>query len=307
MITETLLFTIVRLRYTKNAVDLLAPDFQPDGKSAADVAAMLTAATTALGAGLALEGQRAAAHETFKAEWGNCHDACVDVFACMRSCYRYLPGPLGSIESTPKDDRTPGRTLARMKALSGVWAGLPNVPGTANPFAVRGITRAAFDASVTAFDTKWQSYTNYRSQVNGDIRVLREQNEQWEEFVSAAVTQGRANYPEGTAGRGFLDAIPSHPATQKPGQAVITSAINREVGLVELAFTAPSATSFQVWHKGPGAGLFTQVAEVLLPGEFQHTGLAAGAHQYQVVGANSRGTGPASATSTVEVEVAAVA
>ena len=49
------------------------------------------------------------------------------------------------------------------------------------------------------------------------------------------------------------------------------------------------------------------MADVLLPGEFTDTGLAAGTYEYYVTGENSRGTGPASASLSVLVAVEAVA
>jgi hypothetical protein len=92
-----------------------------------------------------------------------------------------------------------------------------------------------------------------------------------------------------------------------PAQAVITQAESPDAGEVHLEFTADHATSFQVWHKGPGEAQFVLVAEPLLPGEYDTAGLPVGAHEYQIVGVNSCGEGPASLPSTVNVAAEAVA
>ena len=76
--------------------------------------------------------------------------------------------------------------------------------------------------------------------------TLRSQNDTWDDFVTAALAQGRANYPESTEGRSYIDAIPTQPATQSPGPAVITIATSPAPEAVHLEFDAPHATSFQV-------------------------------------------------------------
>ncbi|MSU62335.1 MAG: hypothetical protein EXS31_08055 [Pedosphaera sp.] len=119
--------------------------------------------------------------------------------------------------------------------------------------------------------------------------ALRAQNDVWEDFVTAALAQGRANFPEGTEGRGYIDAIPTQPATRAPGQAEITVATSPAPTEVHLEFTAPHATSFQVWHKGPNDEGFSQVADVLLPGVYDAIGLSGGEDEYKIIGENSRG------------------
>jgi hypothetical protein len=76
---------------------------------------------------------------------------------------------------------------------------------------------------------------------------------------------------------------------------------------VHLQFDAEHATSFQVWHKGPGEAQFTQVGDSIRPGDYETFGLPAGNHEYKVAGVNSRGEGPASEVASISVAVAAVA
>ena len=91
------------------------------------------------------------------------------------------------------------------------------------------------------------------------------------------------------------------------GPAVIAVGTSPAPQAAHLEFEAPHATSFQVWHKGPGDADFSQVADVLLPGVYDATGLPAGDHQYRIVGENSRGDGEASPVATVSVAMAVAA
>jgi hypothetical protein len=137
--------------------------------------------------------------------------------------------------------------------------------------------------------------------------ALRERDGELSDLVTAALVQGRSIYKEGTTERAYIEAIPSEPSSQAPAQAVITEIESVTPGTVHLEFTADHATSFSVWHKGPGGAQFVKVGETLLPGEFVASGLAAGEHAYQAVGQNSRGDGPASEPGVVNVDAAAVA
>ena len=225
----------------------------------------------------------------------------------MKSCYRNDPGSLAAITRTATDDRTPTDTFKRMQDLAAVWATLPNAPGTNAPLMVRGIDPSEFAGMIAGFDTKWQDYTSLSAQVTSMEGTLRSQNATWDDFVTAALAQGRANYPEGTEGRSYIDAIPTQPATQPPGPATITQAGSPTPETVHLEFDAPHATSFQVWHKGPSDADFSQIADVLLPGVYDANGLPPGAHQYKIIGENSRGDGEASPVATIDVELAVAA
>ena len=160
---------------------------------------------------------------------------------------------------------------------------------------------------ITGLDTKWQTYTNLSAQMTTFEGNVRAQNADWENFLTAALAQGRANFPEGTEDRGYIDAIPTQPATQKPSQAEITLATSPAPQAVHLEFTAAHATSFLVLHKGPNESDFTQVADVLLPGIYDAVSLPPGNHEYKVIGENSRGDGDASPVASVLVALANVA
>jgi hypothetical protein len=77
-------------------------------------------------------------------------------------------------------------------------------------------------------------------------------------------------------------------ATQLPGQA-------------HLEFNAPHMTSADVLHKAPGAPDFVKVADDIIEKFYNATSLAAGAHEYKIIPRNSRGDGPESTVSVVNV------
>ena len=109
-------------------------------------------------------------------------------------------------------------------------------------------------------------------------------------FIAGALVQGRAQFAEGTAEREVIDAIPTEPAQLPPAQAVISLAQSPAVGAVHLQFEAAHATTFQVWYKGPGEPIFTQV-DTTVTGEYTAFGLPGGMHAYNIVGVNAAGAG----------------
>ena len=306
---ETYIYALTRLRYLSAAATgiVATPPFTPDGKNAlycADQVALCQQAFTAL---LTKFNAANVAHGTMTATHDVCYQAAISVYACMKSLYRSDLSLATSITLLPKADPVPERTLSRMKALYEKWGTLPNVPGTAGPMIVGEITSSIFGSMTTDFDAKIGTAGLKGGQYSGELALFHGKLVVWNNFVSAGIEQGQALYAEGTPQRAFIDRIPVAPATEPPDQAVITSATSPANGTVQLAFGADHATSFKVWRKGPGQPVFVEVADVLLPGEFTDTGLAAGTYEYYVEGVNSRGTGPASEPVSVLVAAEAAA
>jgi len=308
MTTETFDFHVTQLEYVKVAmVKITSPVFRPDAKPVAYVTTLLADAVTQRTAILAkltdlnlARGDMEAVHET-------AHDACVSAYACMKSCYRNDHMVLSAVRRVVKQDQSVAETLARMAQLIQVWVKLPSVPGTEDPFVVGTLTYLGFVGLYDTLKAKVDAFTTANGDFSSQQDAFREFDLKIASFVTAALVQGRNIYKAGTAQRGYIDAIPTEPSTQAPDQAIITVAQSPDAGEVHLEFTAEHATSFQVWHKGPGESVFVLVAESLLPGEYDTAGLPAGAHEYQIVGVNSRGEGPVSLPGTVEVEAEAVA
>jgi hypothetical protein len=68
----------------------------------------------------------------------------------------------------------------------------------------------------------------------------------------------------------------------------------------------PRGAPYQVWHKGPGETVFTQVSTTIA-GEYVAFGLPAGLHTYKAAGVNDGGVGPLSDPAGVTVEQAQAA
>lgn len=308
MTTETFDFHVNQLEYVKVAmVKITDPFFRPDAKTVALVTIILGDAETAQGAILAKFTDLNLARGDMETTHATAHQACVAGYACMKSCYRRDSKVLPAIRRVVKQDQTVRETISRMRQLAQVWTKLPSVPGTTDPFVIGNLTYLGFVDLRESLKTKVTAYNTANADFQSQLDEFHEFDEEIASFVTAALVQGRATYAPGTPQRGYIDAIPTEPATQPPVQALITLADSPDAGEVHLAFEAEHATSFQVWHKGPGDAAFVLVAETLLPGVYDTAGLVAGAHQYQIVGVNSRGEGPASLPSTVEVEAEAVA
>ena len=125
-------------------------------------------------------------------------------------------------------------------------------------------------------------------------------------FISGALAQGRARFDVGSPERSLIDAIPTEPGQQAQPRVVVSLAESPAGGTVHLKSDAAGATSFEVWHKGPGSSEFALEAEVLRSGpeqigDYSASGLAVGTHEYRIFGVNSQGEGPASETATMPV------
>lgn len=299
-------FTLTRLRYLFAAQENI-PGFKPDAKDAAYTDDQITAANAARQEFLLHFNAYNFANGALEAQFDTAHGAAVTVYACMKSCYRKDISCTAAIVRLPKQDKSPEGTLKRMRALIACWSKLPSVPGTSDPFVVGPWTYATFGAASDTLENKISEADSARSVYAGAIAKLNGKDADWNNFITAALVQGRALYKPGTPERAYIDRIPTEPSTQDPVQPVITVAQSPGPGAVHLEFEANHATSFQIWHKGPSDPAFEKVEDVLLPGIYNATGLEAGAHEYEIVGENSRGEGPVSLPATVNVEAEAVA
>jgi hypothetical protein len=303
-------FELLQLRYVKAAMDTLA-SFRPDGKTPAEAQAMIDTARAAR----TTYGTRKAEMDLARGEFIESVDAghvvCIQVYPIMVSRFRNDAGSLSAIKKLPVADQTPAQTIDRMKDISTLWGKLPNPPGSATPFkAWETMDKAAFDAYLTAIigspgppvilgtqaavPLADQAFELAEGELNRQKGVM-------EEFTTAALIQGRAQYRPGTPERDVIDAIPMEPSQQAPGKAVISAATSPGAGQAHLEFDAPHSTSWDVYRKGPGEADFAKVADDIITKFYDATGLAAGAHDFKVVGRNSKGDGPESDVSTVNV------
>jgi len=298
---KTVDFDILQARYVKAAMDEIA-SYRPEGKTPADVLALIDATvaaqTTLLNKSTALDLARGELQEAMDL----LHVACTQVYPIMKVIYRTDPGSLRAINALPVHDRTPRETLARAEAISALWAKLPNPPGSATPFkAWDTMDKAAFDALLVAARTKHTGFAAVDQDFQVEQGNLHEATEVLEDFVTAALIIGRAQFLPGTTEREVIDAIPSEPASQPPEQVVISVATSPAAGAAHLEFDAERATEFDVLQKGPGDPDFVVVGDDIITKTYDATGLAAGSYDFKVIGRNSQGAGPESAVSTIVV------
>ena len=294
-------FHILQLRYIREAMNNFT-NYRPDDWTVAMVDALIASAKTTRTAYLDAKTDLDLAMGGRNSTAAAAHDACVSVFGIMRTRFRKDPVSSEVIAKLPVDDRSPADTLRRGQSMSSVWGKLPNPPGSLTPFkAWDTMDKAAFDALITALDQKLDTFTNENDDFEEAQGNLHKKDGEMEDFISAALAQGRYQFAPGTPQREVIDHIPADPAQQAPGKALISTATSPAAGAVHLDFSAPRATSYDVLHKGPGDAAFTLVAEDIIVTTYNATGLVTGTHEYKVVGRNSRGAGPESDASVVNV------
>ena len=294
-------FHILQLRYTREAMNDYA-NYRPDDWTVAMVDALIASARTTRTAFLNAKTDLDLAMGARNAATTSLHDACVDVYGIMKTRFRKDPVSSEVILKLPVDDRTPADTLLRGQQISILWGKLPNPPGSATPFKPWDtMDKAAFDALVTALGQKLETFTDENDDYEEAQGNLHLKDGEMVDFIGAALAQGRHQFIEGTPQREVIDKIPTVPSTQAPLKAVITVATSPGAGTAHLEFHATHGTSYDVLHKGPGESTFTLVADDIIQTSYNASGLVAGAHEYKVVGRNSRGTGPVSDVSTVNV------
>jgi hypothetical protein len=304
---ETYNFRLTQFRAVKAVMDDFA-SFTPDDKTPAQVATMVTSAEAALEAAEEAwtDLNLARGERDEKASAG--HDAVVDVYAVMKRRYRKDPGSYDSISKLPVDDGSPAETLRRMKLTSKLWGRLPNPPGSATAFkAWDTMGQTEFDVLVTALkdaiETEEESQEEW-DKVNGEMKELQEE---MEDFVTTALNQGRAQYPEGTAERAAIDGIPTDGGSTPlplPGPAQVTLT-GTDPGTYSLELAAenddPSVTGYDVWERLVGAPDFAKVGDNVPGGQFVRMGLAAGEYDVKAQARNATGLGPDSDVVTLTI------
>lgn len=294
-------FHILQLRYIREAMNDFA-NYRPDDWTVAALDTFIAGAKTTRTAFVEAKTDLDLAMGGRNSTHANLHDACVSVYGIMKTRFRKDVVSSEVITKLPVDDHTPAETQRRGQSISVLWGKLPNPPGSATPFkAWDTMDKAAFDVLLAALETKLDTYTNESDDYEEAQGNLHKKDGEMTDFITAALAQGRFQFPEGTPQREVIDHIPTTPAQQAPAKAVIAVATSPAAGEAHLEFSANHATSYDVLHKGPADAAFAVVADDIIQTVYNATGLAAGAHEYKVIGRNSRGTGPESDVSVVNV------
>ena len=224
--TETYDFHILQLRYIREAMNNFA-NYRPDDWTVAAVDAFITGAKTVRTDFLTAKTDFDLAMGGRNSAVANLHDACVAVFGIMKTRYRKDVVSSEVIAKLPTVDKTPAETLRRAQAMSILWGKLPNPPGSATPFkAWDTMDKAAFDALLTALDTKLDTFTNETDDYEEAQGNLHKKDGEMEDYITAALAQGRYQFAEGTPQREVIDAIPTGPSQQPPAKAVITAILD---------------------------------------------------------------------------------
>ena len=294
-------FHLLQLRYTREAMNDFA-NYRPDDRTVAQIDTLIAGARTVRTAFLNAKTGHDLAMGGRNAAQGNLHDACVAVYGILKTRYRKDAVSTEVIAKLPVDDKNPTETLKRGQAISVLWGKLPNPPGSVSEFkAWDTMDKDAFDALVTALDDTLDGFTDNTDDYDEAQANVHTKDAEMLDFIGAALTQGRHQFADGTSQREIIDHIPTVPATQAPTKAVISSATGPAAGTLQATGDADHATSFDWFRKGPGDAAFVKVADDVIQRTYHATGLAAGSYEIKLVGRNSRGPGPASDVSTVNV------
>lgn len=294
-------FHILQLRFIKRGMDDFAT-YRPDGKTPAQVATMITSAkavrTTYIDAKTTLD----LALGTYNTAIAAGHGICVQVYPMMKSRYRADSSSLEAINKLPIEDQIPAATIKRLELTISLWTRLPNPPESLTPFKAwntMGLTE--FTAYLTTITDKQELRDDADNQFEVEEGNLHKSDKTLDDYITAALIQGRGQFVEGTVEREVIDAIPIAPAQQAPGKSIISEATSPAAGAAHLVYDAPRGTSFDVFRKGPSDAAFLLVADDTIDKTYDASGLPAGNHDFKVTARNSKGTGPASDVSVVAV------
>jgi hypothetical protein len=183
------------------------PQFCPDGKSVADLAARLEAADVLRSKFFADQIALNQARGKFEAALERGHGAAVAVYATLGSCYREDANALEAIKALPTKDRSPAETLSRMEAISKLWERLPNAAGMSGPVTVGAMDRAGFAALAAEVRALQSALVEAEQQFKVTAVAFNQEAAAMAGFVSAALIQGRALFPSGSTARHALDGI----------------------------------------------------------------------------------------------------
>jgi hypothetical protein len=293
-------FNLLQLRYVQAAANKI-PTFRPDGLTPAAIGAVVTAASGVRQVYIDTRNDFDLGRGSYRQAVNDGHDAAIGVFAAMKSRYRKDAATLDTISGLPVDDQSAADTTKRMDQTTSLWGKLPLIGTPAAQFvAWAGMAKTDFDSLLTSMATKQAGLPDKDQAFQVAEGNLHDTNADVADLVTAALAQGRAQFPSG-ASREVIDAIPTVPATQAPSQAVISQATSPGAGKAHLVFDANHGTSFDVLMKAPGAATFTKVVDDAVEKTYDATGLTAGLYQFEVIGRNSLGDGAASAAVSVTV------
>jgi len=296
-------FAVERVAYVKAAMDEV-PSFLPDGLEPAEVQALQDSATPVRSAYVTKKTAIDVARATLRDAIETLHDASVDFFAQARSRFRKDRPVMETLLRLPIDDQTMQESLTRADTIAARWATLPQVGTPPADFIVgqgtETLTRTEYGGLIAAARTSDTAIPAIDQDFQAAEAGLHDKLAELEDFVVAALEQGRSQYAEGTPEREIIDAIPTAPGTSLPGAATFESVtVDNTNAIIVAGLAAAGATSFDVQLLAPGESEFADYTTA--PGPDVTFGpLAPGTWQVRIAGRNSLGLGPWSAPETFE-------
>lgn len=294
-------FSVTQVRYIKAAMDQIAA-FHPDNLTTVDVAAMTPNPDPIRANYITKQTAAGAARSARMDGAAGVHDICTDFRAQARSVYRKNPTVQEQLDRIELHDKTFSQCATRGDQTSAVWATLPNVGTPPAAFKVLrdgvSVQKSDLDTLLTnarVADVALPGLDQLFQKAEGDLHV---KHAALDDFVTAALAQGRSAYTVGTTERDIIDAIPTLPAAHAPAKAVITS-MTFEGGGLTVAYDADHATTFRLLAKTPGQTEYAIVADDRIEKSFTLSVDSHGDWFFKVIGINSRGEGPESDEATV--------
>ena len=297
-------FSIVQMRYVRAAM-VQVPSFRPDGRGPDEVMSMISSALFVRAGYVTAKNGIDAARALRRTTIATLHEGCVAFAAQGRSTYRKDAALVQRFDRLPVQDQTFQETMTRADAILALWATLP--PVGAPPAAFRygqgtaDVTMAQFTALQTAARSADASIPELDQAFQHHEGRLHVAHAEVDDFVTAAVATGRSRFAQGSAEREVIEAIPGSLPAHPPEKAVITELSPDTESAFLVKFTAPGATSFDVFSRVSPAEEWTLQGDDVIQRELQIARSVSGAATYEVkvVPRNSRGTGPESDIATL--------
>lgn len=218
-------FAVLQTAYVKAAMDEI-PSYRPDGLTPAEVQALVDSAAPIRAAYVTKKDAIGAARAQRRDTIETLHDGCVDFSEQARSRFRKNAPILDRLKRLPKQDQTFQETLTRADAVKAMWVTLPLVGTPPAAFAVgqgtASLTLAGFEGLITAARAADGAIPATDQDFQSAEAEVGEKQDELEDFVTAALAQGRSQFDEGTPEREIIDAIPTQNGGGGGGSGTLT-------------------------------------------------------------------------------------
>lgn len=244
------------------------------------------------------EAQMEAKRGELDAKLDELHTKTMQGLNIAKTKYRNNPAKLPVIKNLSAKANSRTGTLQEALDWESAWEKLD-----AAWLPLTGLTLASFKTLRTGCITLQEQYANERAAWRSDAEQLNELAAVLDDVNVGWYNAATHVFPEGTSeGDMIRGTVPTtYEPLEFPSKAVITLAESPETGVASITYESDHATTFDVFHKGPGEAVFAKILSDVAETQFTSDLLPLGNHDFKVVGKNSRGDGPESDVSTVAV------